>query len=109
MEFFEKLKRWLSGDKLAKEFNLILVIAFCSFWIGAMLILLDQLKNLLVIAGGISPKDIVFYAPLLSLPINVMVLWDFALVLILICYFTSLTSVYYYTKRRIASQMEKDK
>jgi hypothetical protein len=108
MKLFEKLKRWLSGDRLDKEFNLILVIAFCSFWLGAMLILLDQLKNLLVIAGSISPESINLYAPLLSMPINVMVLWDFALVTILVCYFISLTSVYYHTKRR-ASQMEKDK
>jgi hypothetical protein len=104
MKLFEKLKRWLSGDRLDKEFNLILIIAFCSFWLGAMLILLDQLKDLLVIAGNISPESINLYAPLLSLPINIMVLWDFALVLILICYLTSLTSVYYYTKRRIASK-----
>jgi hypothetical protein len=94
----------LSGDELDKEFNLILIIAFCSFWLGAMLILLDQLKNLLVIAGNVSPESINLYAPLLSMPINVMVLWDFALVLILICYFTSVTSVYYYTKRKIASK-----
>jgi hypothetical protein len=102
--FFEKLKRRLSGDKLDKEFNLILVIAFCSFWLGTMLILLDQLKNLLVIAGRISPENINLYAPLLSRPINIIVLWDLALAAIVVCYFVSLTSVYYYTKRRIASK-----
>jgi len=100
-------KKVLFGNKWEKEFTLILLIAFCSLWLGAMIIMLDQLKNLLIIAGHINPEKIILYAPLVSVKWNVMALWDFALITILVAYLLGLTAVFYYTKRRIKGEGEK--
>ncbi|OIN92854.1 hypothetical protein AUJ42_00045 [Candidatus Collierbacteria bacterium CG1_02_44_10] len=99
-----KWKRILLGDRWEKEFALVLLIAFCSMWLGAMIFMLDQLKNLLIIAGQIDPEEIILYAPLTSLKMNVMALWDIALITILVAYLLGLVAVFYYTKRRITKE-----
>jgi hypothetical protein len=102
-----KWKRILFGDKREKEFTLILLIALCSMWLGAMIFMLDQLKNLLLIAGQINPEEIILYAPLTSLKMNAMVLWDIALIIILVAYLVGLVAVFYYTKGRVTNEGEK--
>ncbi|OIP74882.1 MAG: hypothetical protein AUK06_02690 [Parcubacteria group bacterium CG2_30_36_18] len=99
-----KWKKVLFGDKWEKEFTLIMLIAFCSMWLGAMIFMLDQLKNLLIIAGQINPEEIILYAPLVSVKWNVMALWDFALITILVVYLLGLVAVFYYTKRRLTKE-----
>jgi len=94
-------------SKLDQEFTLVLLIAFCSLWLGAMLFILEQVKNLLIVTSGVSAEKIVLYAPLASLKMNAMVLWDIALVTILVAYLLGLTAVFYYTKRRIKEEGEK--
>ena len=69
--------------------------------------MLDQLKNLLLIAGQINPDDIILYAPLVSSKMNIMILWDIALITILVAYLLGLVTVFYYTKRRMAKEGEK--
>lgn len=88
-------------SKLEKEFTLVLLIAFCSLWLGVMLFILEQVKNLLIVAGGVSAEKIILYAPLASLKMNAMVLWDIALITILVVYLVGLVAVFYYTKRRV--------
>ena len=91
-------------SRLDQEFTLVLLIAFCSLWLGAMLFILEQVKNLLIVASGVSAEKIILYAPLASLEMNGMVLWDIALITILVAYLMGLTAVFYYTKRRMAKE-----
>ena len=94
-------KKFLIGDKISQEFTLVLLIAFCSLWLGAMLFILEQVKNLLIAVSGVSAEKIVLSAPLASLKMNAMVLWDIALITILVAYLLGLVTVFYYTKRRM--------
>lgn len=97
-----KWKKFLVGDKLDKEFVLILAVVFCSLWLGAMLSLLDYIKNLLIIAGNIDPGKVVLYAPLLSRTINIMFLWDIASITIMVAYLLALLCIFYYVKGRMS-------
>ena len=94
-------------SRLDQEFTLVLLIAFCSLWLGAMLFILEQVKNLLIVVSGVNPERIVMYAPLVSLKMNAMVAWDIALVTVLVAYLVGLTAVFYYTKRRMTKEGEK--
>lgn len=100
----EKWKKILFGDRWDKEFTPILFLSLCSIFLGIALFLLEELKNVMIIISQVNPKEIIYYAPVIGLKMNGMVLWDIALVTILLAYLLGLTAVFWYAKMRMGKQ-----
>lgn len=97
-EWFEKIRDAYRRFDRSDEARLLLIFLCCIF-IGSAIMLLDSIKNLIILDKTLGEVEQTLYAPLIGLKFSLAQLWDVAILIMAFNFGVALITALHLGKR----------